>query len=77
MKITNINKELSGLNTEGVQLKVEEWRRQLLSLRLSAATSHIKDSSQFKKLRKNIARGMTLLSSNGVVLNKKKELINE
>ena len=43
---------------------IDDWRAQLLSLRLSSRVSHVRDYSQFKKLRKNIARGMQLLQHN-------------
>lgn len=54
--------ELKNLNEQELLVKVENWRRELFGLRLSASTSHIKDCSQFSKLRKNIARGLTLLT---------------
>lgn len=67
MKVTEIKKELVNLEIQALEAKVEEWRATLLSLRLKSATSHIKDVSQFKKLRKNIARGMTILSNKKTV----------
>ncbi len=76
MKKTNITKELAGLGATELKAKVIEWRRQLLSLRLNAATSHVKDFSQFTKLRKNIARGLTYLKLQEGTLDKK-ELTNE
>ncbi len=42
--------------------KLNELRSQLFTLRLNSLTSHVKDYSQFKKLRKAIARIMTFLS---------------
>jgi ribosomal protein L29 len=76
MKKTDINKELTGLSAIELKVKVIEWRRQLLSLRLNAATSHVKDFSQFNKLKKNIARGLTSLNFQKSTLNEK-ELIHE
>lgn len=76
MKKANINKELIELGVIELKAKVIEWRRQLLSLRLNAATSHVKDFSQFNKLRKNIARGLTYLKLKGGILNEK-ELTHE
>lgn len=76
MKKSNINKELTELSATELKAKVIEWRRQLLSLRLNAATSHVKDFSQFNKLRKNIARGLTYLKLNEGTLNEK-ELTHE
>ena len=37
-----------------------------LALRLNSSTSHVKDYSQFKKGRKNIARILTYLRQKGV-----------
>ncbi len=39
---------------------IEEWRRELFGLRLNSKTTAVKDISQFKKMRRNIARGMTI-----------------
>ena len=58
---SNINQEIRELSIDQLKLKIDDWRRQLLSLRLSSVSSHVKDYSQFKKIRKNIARGLTLL----------------
>lgn len=71
MKKIDFNKELTALSVVELQIKVAEWRGQLLSLRLNAATSHIKDYSQFQKLRRNIARGLTFLQSKNVTMNEK------
>lgn len=57
-----IVEELKGMSESELREKVDGFRRELFGLRLNASTSHIKDCSQFKKLRKNIARGLTLLS---------------
>ena len=45
-----------------LELKIEELRRELFKLRLSAATSHVKSfPSQQKELRRAIARTLTHL----------------
>jgi len=62
MKITKFKDEIKGLTPEQLQLKSHELRKELFSLGLNATTSHVKDYSQFKKLRKNIARVSTLLT---------------
>ncbi len=54
--------DLKNLSEQELQEKVEGWRREFFGLRLSSSTTHIKDYSQFSKLRKNIARGLTLLT---------------
>jgi len=53
--------ELKKLNTTQIKEKIESYRRELFSLKLTSATSHIKDNSQYRKLRKNIARALTYL----------------
>ena len=75
MKTTNLTKELSALDKNRLELRVEDWRKQLLSLHLNAATTHIKNYSQFKKLRGNIARGLTLLQIKAEqTVNQKKQI---
>ena len=61
MKVTNSRQEFKGLSKEDLQEKVNGLRKQLFSLRLNAATAHVKDYSQFKLLRRAIARGLTYL----------------
>ncbi len=56
-------KNLREMTLEQLQQYVEDTRRTLFSLRLNSATSHIKDFSQFKKLRHEIARGLTVLGA--------------
>ena len=43
--------------------EVAETRRELFNLKLSAGSGQIKDTSQFKKLRKKIARLLTQVGS--------------
>lgn len=57
----NRNEELKSLNVEKLREKVDFFRRELFSLKLTAATSHLKDNSQFKKLRRDVARALTIL----------------
>lgn len=54
--------ELKKLDDVQLHEKLIELRSQLFSLRLNSLTSHVKDYSQFKKLRKGIARIETLLN---------------
>lgn len=59
MELLN-NKELQGMNLEQLGMKIEELRRELFKLRLSAATSYIKTfPSDQKKLKRGIARILT------------------
>jgi ribosomal protein L29 len=52
---------LAGLGMKELFEKFDEYKRALFTLKLSSSTSYVKDNSQFKKLRKNIARTMTLI----------------
>ena len=61
MKITKFKEEINSLTPEQLEPKSHELRKELFSLGLNASTSHVKDYSHFKKLRKNIARVLTLL----------------
>ncbi len=61
MKVTNDRQELKALSREDLQEKVNGFRKQLFTLRLNAATAHIKDYSQFKHLRRAVARALTYL----------------
>jgi len=53
--------ELNELNLTQLQEKVEHLRRELFGLRLNATTSHVKDYSQFEKLKRSIARVLTCI----------------
>lgn len=61
MKRSNLKEELRRIGVSELQTKLDEYRRELFSLRLNASTAHVKDYSQFKKLRSNIALVKTLL----------------
>lgn len=53
--------ELRDLSVLDLVTKIDTLRRELFSLRLHAATSPVKDHTHYKKLRKDIARGLTYL----------------
>lgn len=53
--------EMEKLDTKALREKVVALKKELFDLRLSAASTHIKDNSQFKKLRVDIARTRTYL----------------
>ncbi len=61
MKVTSDRQELKALSREDLQEKVNGLRKQLFTLKLNTATAHIKDYSQFKYLRRAIARALTYL----------------
>lgn len=57
--MSNRKEELKDMDKSQLKQKMEEMRQELFGLRLNASTTHIKDYSQFKKLRKDIARALT------------------
>lgn len=59
--IRHINNELKAMNQQQLLEKLEAWEKDLFLLRLNAVAAHVKDYSQFKKLRSNIARAKTYL----------------
>lgn len=61
MKRSDLKIELRRLSINDLQIKLDQFRKELFSLRLNTSTAHIKDYSQFKKLRSNIALVQTLL----------------
>lgn len=61
MKRGDLKEELRRLDNNGLKAKLEGFRKELISLRLNTSTAHIKDYSQFKKLKSNIALVQTLL----------------
>ena len=59
MKITKLKEELKALNSHELEKKLDLLRREYFELKLNAMTAHIKDYSQFGKLRRAIAVVMT------------------
>lgn len=62
MKISKEREDFKGMGAKELKTKIDSLRRELFSLRLNASTAHVKDYSQFNKLRKKIARGSTILN---------------
>ena len=62
MKSDEIINESKQLDIQTLRKKVEQLRFELFRLRMSRATAHVKDYSQFSKLRKNIARVLTTIA---------------
>ena len=59
-----MNKEkeiLKSSNAQQLTEKLVEYRTHLFKLRLASTTGHVKDYSQFKKLKANLARALTYL----------------
>jgi len=61
MKKAEFKKELKQLNFDQFHEKLEELRKSLFGLRLNSTTAHVKDYSQFKKFRRQIACVLTLM----------------
>jgi len=61
MKITKVKEELKQLSVDDLKSKLDQLRRDLFALRLNSSTAHIKDYSEFGKLRRTIARVLTQL----------------
>lgn len=59
MKASNLRE----LTAEELQQRVEDTRKELFNLRLQVATSQLENPLQIRKLRRNIARLQTVLSS--------------
>lgn len=60
--MSKIKEELKTMDEQQLQNKIEDLRREYFSARLNATTAHIKDYSQFKKLRRDLARALTFLN---------------
>jgi ribosomal protein L29 len=66
MKSNQFKEELKKLEIKDLIFKLDALRREYFTLRLNSSTSHVKDYSEFKKSRKNIARALTVLRQKGV-----------
>lgn len=58
--------KIQQLSAEDLQKKLDGTRQDLFGLRLNTATSQVKDCSQYKKLKKQIARILTVMQSKKV-----------
>lgn len=52
---------LKDLSLKDLALKLDEMQRELFSLKLEDLNTGVKDKSQFRILRKNIARALTFM----------------
>jgi len=55
-------KELRSFNVEELKGRVKQWRDELFRAKFKSQTTEAKDTSVFKKLRRDIARGETILN---------------
>lgn len=56
MKINQVKAELKQLNKAQLLEKLDYTRQELFKMRLQSATALVKDNSQFKKLKSQVAR---------------------
>ncbi len=56
-------KQIKGMSIQELGATVDEARRVLFSLRVNRHAQHIKDHSQFTKMRRTIARALTEMSN--------------
>ena len=61
-EVSKVQRRESDEETEAGYDEIKGFKKDLLSLRLGASSAHVKDYSQFRKLRKSIARAQTYLS---------------
>lgn len=59
MKMIELKKDLAKLDEKELQERALSLRHELFSYRMNAIAAHVKDYSQAKKARKNIARALT------------------
>ena len=53
--------DFKAMDAKALQEKVVALKKELFDLKLSKASTHVKDNSQFKKLRAEVARALTHL----------------
>ena len=56
-------KEVHKLSDDELQVETQRLRKRLFELRTQAVTEKIEDTSQFRKVRKDIARVLTEVSA--------------
>jgi large subunit ribosomal protein L29 len=61
---TEALKEYRKMATDQLKVREQELRTELFKLRTTGATEKVKDVSQFKKVKKDIARILTVLREN-------------
>jgi len=62
MKLTKEKEQLKDLGEKELMEKVDFYKRELFGVRLNSMTAHVKDYSQFKKLKRSVARALTYLN---------------
>jgi len=62
MKLSKEKEQLRSMSVKELESKLGALKKELFSLRLNSMTAHIKDYSQFKKIKKSVARILTYLN---------------
>lgn len=57
--------ELKKLDVAALKNEIAQMKKELFNLKVSMISGQVKDVSQFKKLRKNIAQALTYLGEKG------------
>ena len=60
-----MNKEFANLDNEALKKEAAALKQEFFNLKLNASSAHLKDTSQFKKLRKGVAKILTEINSRG------------
>ena len=63
MKQMGFTQKIQQLSTEDLQIKLNSTRQDLFGLRINSASTQVKDYSQYKKLRKQAARILTVMQT--------------
>lgn len=63
MKQMGFTQKIQQLSVEDLQIKLNSTRQDLFGLRINSASTQVKDYSQYKKLRKQAARILTVMQS--------------
>jgi ribosomal protein L29 len=61
MKQMGFTQKIQQLSVEDLQIKLNSTRQDLFGLRINSASTQVKDYSQYKKLRKQAARILTVI----------------
>jgi len=59
--MNKLKNDLKNLSLQDFAIKIDELRKELFSLRLQDLNTGVKDKSQFKKIRRGIARALTYM----------------
>jgi large subunit ribosomal protein L29 len=54
--------EIKKLDSDALKKEVAQMKKELFNLKMNVSGGEVKDFSQFKKLRNDIARGLTFLN---------------